>query len=346
MMINLTVPSVCAAAVWSVLAAAGSLAIYMKLPARWLCEYGELPTPAHEPAGRCGGTASGRLVRTAAAAAAALTCLVMPALALHIPVNPAACPASVDQSSVDQTSVIPAPVDQSQVDSASVNPISSVDPTQVDQSPVDQTSVIPAPVDQSQVDSASAGPISSVDSAPVYPFPPVDPFPSSDPALIILITATVICLILAALSDLDYLIIPDQITGALFLLALVRFAFLPAAASLISGFSQQASSDFTDGLLTALSGAALAGGLMLLAALPARLICGSGALGVGDIKLLSACGAVVGGSRALLLYVIAVFSSAIFMAAGLAAGKFALRSAHPMAPWIAAATVICMPGAL
>lgn len=338
MMINLTVPSVCAAAVWSVLAAAGSLAIYMKLPARWLCEYGELPTPAHEPAGRCGGTVSGRLVRTAAAAAAALTCLVMPALALHIPAGPA---------SVDQTSVIPAQVDQSQVDSASAGPILSAFPASVDQSSVDQTSVISSQVDQSPVDSASAGPISSVDPAPVAPFPPVDPFPSSfGPAQIALLTAILICLILAALSDLDYLIIPDQITGALFLLALVRFAFLPAAASLISGFSQQASSDFTDGLLTALSGAALAGGLMLLAALPARLICGSGTLGVGDIKLLAACGAVVGGSRALLLYVIAVFSSAIFMAAGLAAGKFALRSAHPMAPWIAAATVICMPGAL
>lgn len=250
--------TICLAAGWSGLVALGSLAIYMRLPARWLCEYGEDPEPAHEPAHRCGGTPAGRRVRAAAAASATLVCLALQAI-------------------------------------------------------------------------------------PVPFLPDVPASQGYSPAQAALLTIILICLVVAALSDVDYLIIPDQIPAALLVLAVIRCAAVPAVSVAVMGAWSQAPATFAEGILQALSGAALAAGAMLLAALPSRLICGSGALGFGDIKLLAACGAVVGASGALLMFVITVFSSAIFLAAGLVAGRFELRSAHPMAPWIAAATVVCMP---
>lgn len=365
MFISLTLPSILGAAVWSAAVAAGSIGIYLRLPARWLCEYGEVPGAAQEPAGRCGGSPSGRLARAAAAGAATLVCLVLPALvisrlpALQLVTGASDAPAvgSPGPAQLILLTVI--------LICLTLAALSDLDymiiPDQVAAALfllALARAVLPA-ADAAfaaiwmQIDPASA---TSLSGLPTQTAQTSDAAfagiwmqiaPASDVTFTSLSTQAAQASE-AAISVLSEQAIPTSNASLTSLSAQAApssdatLASLSAQAAPSSDLLSQAASELADGLVSCLAGAALVGGLMLLAALPSRLIYGSGALGTGDIKLLAACGAVVGVSRALELYVLTVFSSALFMAAGLLTRRFTLHSAHPMAPWIAAVTVICL----
>lgn len=142
------------------------------------------------------------------------------------------------------------------------------------------------------------------------------------------LSAVFIILFISTLSDLRYRIIPDQSC-----ISLTGLAILPV----IFENGEKATALLNVGI-----GAAFIGGLMVLAAALSWIFYGSNALGFGDVKLMAACGAVVGGIDAVGVFVIATLSSAIYFISGLLLKRIKADDTHPMAPWIGFATLICI----
>ncbi len=148
--------------------------------------------------------------------------------------------------------------------------------------------------------------------------------------------AAVVFLAAAAFSDMDYMIIPDQLMWA-------------AAGCALAGACAHGVVDvgglegiFT-GLTDAAMGASAGGGLMLLSAVLSSVFYGAGAIGAGDIKMMLVCGALAGApEKAVMMFAVSVMSSALFITAGLAAKRLTNESFIPMAPFIALAAVIFM----
>lgn len=173
--------------------------------------------------------------------------------------------------------------------------------------------------------------------------------------------AAVICLFAAALCDAEYMIIPDQL-----LAAALAAAFLMAAAAgsaeqsgslqlwtglpeggvsaelkCGSGLLRDVAASAAGGVMDAAAGAACSGGLMAISALFAAAFYGAGSIGMGDIKMMAACGALAGApSQAALMFTAAVLSSAAFISAGIISKKIHSNTFIPMAPFITMAAVI------
>ncbi len=140
-------------------------------------------------------------------------------------------------------------------------------------------------------------------------------------------------LMTAALADAVYMIIPDQCCAALLVLSLLRLA----------GANR---------LQDMLTGAALAGGLMLVSMFIGRLAAGAGSTGMGDLKLMAACGAYLGASwggecsgAVLAFYVTAVLSNGIWSALLVLLKKTSYGEPRPFGPWIAVSALLCMAAA-
>lgn len=126
----------------------------------------------------------------------------------------------------------------------------------------------------------------------------------------------VVCwlLLMIALADLKYMIIPDQFV---IMLAISAIGFLPFRGS------------FTDPLL----GMAIGGGSMLVLA-------GIGALskkdliGFGDVKLCAALGLVLGMRGTIAVMIVAVLAAGVYAAAGLASGKLKKNAHLPLGPFL------------
>lgn len=141
------------------------------------------------------------------------------------------------------------------------------------------------------------------------------------------VSVVFIVLYISALSDLRYRIIPDQ-SGIILVLSALIFAILEE--------------DRLAAFLNVGIGTAVAGGLMMMTAVVSCLFYGNNAMGFGDVKLMASCGAVVGGTNAAGIFVIASLSSAIYFLAGLLSKKFKSDETQAMAPWIGLATIICV----
>lgn len=151
--------------------------------------------------------------------------------------------------------------------------------------------------------------------------------------------AALICLAAAALSDIEYMIIPDQL--------LLAAAICALAAAGARGMTEAASGVllYTCGasVKAAALGALAGGGLMLLSALAAAVFYGAGAIGTGDIKMLFVCGALAGSpERAVMLFAASCFGSALFISVGIVAGRLRREAFIPMGPFIALAATLCM----
>ena len=134
------------------------------------------------------------------------------------------------------------------------------------------------------------------------------------------VSAVLVLLTAASLSDTDYMIIPDQICAAV------------AAAGITA-----------NGVSGAFFGAASAGALMLLGTLAGKLFSGSESVGMGDLKLLTACGAVAGSTESgVFLFCVSMLSSALFFAAGMLTGRIKYGDSCPLAPWISVSLIILL----
>ena len=170
--------------------------------------------------------------------------------------------------------------------------------------------------------------------------------------------AAVVFLAAAAFSDMDYMIIPDQLLWAAAACALAGAcargcgdagglaAFWGGRAHMAggsAGFLGEWAGAAAGRLAGAAMGAITGGGLMLLSAVLSSVFYGAGAIGAGDVKMMLVCGALVGApEKAVMMFAAAVISSALFITAGLAAKRLTNESFIPMAPFIALAAVIFM----
>ena len=170
--------------------------------------------------------------------------------------------------------------------------------------------------------------------------------------------AAVVFLAAAAFSDMDYMIIPDQLLWAAAACALAGAcargcgdagglaAFWGGRAHLAggsAGFLGEWAGAAAGRLAGAAMGAITGGGLMLISTALSSVFYGSGAIGAGDIKMMFVCGALAGSpEKAVIVFAAAVMSSALFISAGIITGRLHSGSFVPMAPFIALAAVMFM----
>ena len=135
-------------------------------------------------------------------------------------------------------------------------------------------------------------------------------------ALLILVTLWVLLII--AMADKKYMIIPDQF---IVLLALLSFFYLPYHSSLLSP----------------VYGALIGGGCMLLIGVAGKLIYKKEALGFGDVKLFAAIGLIAGPIGVSLLLVASSLLSCAAFSVGLIRKKLKRTDMQPLGPYVVAA---------
>ena len=152
-------------------------------------------------------------------------------------------------------------------------------------------------------------------------------------------------LLIIALADLKFMIIPDQFV---LLLALSSIGFAPLWRT-DAGMEMNAGGawEHLDGFWQPLLGMVIGGGFMLLCALAGKLIFKQTAFGFGDVKLCAAIGLVLGINGTIAAVAAAVIISGFVAAAGLAAGRYSKRDQKPLGPYLCgcamAYIIIAMP---
>ena len=129
-------------------------------------------------------------------------------------------------------------------------------------------------------------------------------------------------LLIIALSDLKFMIIPDQFV---LLLALSSIGFAPFwrdSWESLSGFWQP------------LLGMVIGGGFMLLCAVVGKFVFKQEAFGFGDVKLCAAMGLALGINGTIATVAAAVILSGFVAAAGLASGKYRKDDRKPLGPYL------------
>ena len=157
-------------------------------------------------------------------------------------------------------------------------------------------------------------------------------------------------LLMIALSDYKYMIIPDQFV---LMLALTSFGFVPFYKTpafvtdiLVSlglpGSNNATAGGMADGMTSLanspiwqpIGGLIIGAGFMLLVALLGRLITRKEVMGFGDIKLCAALGLVLGIQGTAIAMVLAILAGGVIAAIGLMTGRLKKNSAMPMGPSI------------
>lgn len=137
---------------------------------------------------------------------------------------------------------------------------------------------------------------------------------------------TIWLLILIAIADGKYMIIPDQ---------LVIFLILMAAAFIPFGVS----------IKDMLQGMGAGAGLMLLVAVVGYFISGRESLGFGDVKLMAAIGLITGLYECVGIMVVASIISGCYFLVGLARKKYEKGDMKPLGPFlcgVAVATLVLL----
>jgi len=150
-------------------------------------------------------------------------------------------------------------------------------------------------------------------------------------------------LLIIALADLKFMIIPDQFV---LLLALNAIGFAPlwrdgrmseAAAGISAARGSATGGELWDslgGFWQPLIGMAIGGGFMLLCAAAGKLIFGQEAFGFGDVKLCAAMGLVLGINGTIAAVAAAVIISGFVAAGGLASGRYRKGDRKPFGPYL------------
>ncbi len=170
---------------------------------------------------------------------------------------------------------------------------------------------------------------------------------------LIFIYGIVFLLSLAAMSDIRYMIIPDQICAGILAAAIARGIFCCA---------RMGAAQILESLKAVISGGLTAGGLMLTAGIVSAVIYKKYTIGFGDIKMITACGCLAGifsesssggfltaesaasispATAGAWVYILTVFFSAVYFSIGILSKRLNGGDEKPLAPWISAA-VICV----
>ena len=284
-----------ATAVAACTAAFMAVSLYIALPAKWLCEYGEEAGPQHKKANRCRRKHLSRFA-------------IMMYLFVMIFPMAGACLADYGAAgAVDNVNTIFA---ERHSRSVILQSISEERPQ-------------PGEVTEYEADLKAE----RLDHPALWI--------CAGPAAVRLLYFVMISVLLAAaaLSDIDYCIIPDQLSAGVAALAALYAAVCGSPAG-------------------AASGAAGAACLILLSALLGRIVSGQEAFGMGDVKLMAACGAAAGSpggdwmTASAVFFSASVISSAVWFALLLIFRKSEPGASHPMAPWIAASAAAVLSAEL
>ena len=124
-------------------------------------------------------------------------------------------------------------------------------------------------------------------------------------------------LLIVAIADCKFMIIPDQLVIGL---AILSIGFIPCQ----------------NGLLSPLFGALSGGGSLLAIGLIARFILKREAMGFGDVKLMGALGLIAGLKGTLIILMLTIFSSGVVMGTMCLSGRVKKDDQLPLGPFIAA----------
>lgn len=122
-------------------------------------------------------------------------------------------------------------------------------------------------------------------------------------------------LLIIAIADLKYMIIPDQFV---IMLALSALGFIP----------------FHDSYWQPILGAAIGGGVMMITALLGRLSFKREVMGFGDVKLFASLGLALGVKATIIVLAGASICSGVAALLGLASGKLKKDEERPLGPYI------------
>ena len=145
-------------------------------------------------------------------------------------------------------------------------------------------------------------------------------------------------MLIIALADLKFMIIPDQFV---LLLALTSVGFSPLWKT------DDISSVWPEGFWQPFIGMVIGGGFMLLCAAAGKLIFKQDVFGFGDVKLCAAIGLVLGINGTIAAVAAAVIISGFVAAAGLASRRYKKEDQKPFGPYLCgcamAYIIIVMP---
>lgn len=162
----------------------------------------------------------------------------------------------------------------------------------------------------------------------------------SVPAMIKLTAVIIICICatVIALSDRDYMIVPDQLVVVMGICSIFMSLASSSGDAVFAGNLQACLRiSFCEIIYGALWGAAL-----MLSVSAIGIITGKGAAcGFGDVKLMMVCGAVAG-ERVFVMYILMAVMSGIYFSITVASGRIRYGSGQPLAPWICGAMIMCM----
>ncbi len=150
--------------------------------------------------------------------------------------------------------------------------------------------------------------------------------------MLYLLVFLIICIVavIVSLSDIDYMIVPDQFVLGLGMAAMAIVVTDFAVAENVRGE-----------VIELLWGGIIGAGLMVLTGFVGVLSNKGFSAGFGDVKLMAVCGAVVGG-KVFLMYIVMALGSGLYFCVKVMAGKVKYGAVQPLAPWICGAMVLCM----
>lgn len=128
-------------------------------------------------------------------------------------------------------------------------------------------------------------------------------------------------LLMIALADGKYMIVPDQFV---ILLAICAMGFIPYHSS----------------FLQPLWGLLLGGGAMAVCGILGRLAVGEETLGMGDVKLMAAAGLALGLKGTAVTLIFAAVVSGIYFGWGIIRKKWTAKAQKPLAPFLAAGAMV------
>ena len=135
-------------------------------------------------------------------------------------------------------------------------------------------------------------------------------------------------LVMIALSDLKFCIIPDEL-----IIAGCVFALIAGACTMISGSGWQ-------GRLSPVFGAAIGAGVIFLINLVGKLIYKKDALGMGDLKLMAVVGIACGTTGTVIAILAGILSAGVFYAASILLRKVRSDAYLPLGPFLVIGTVL------